>query len=114
MTTTQSLSRALLAVAVLIGAALPARAQMPAERPQYPPPPPERQAPAVERNLKTLDVLDFDVFSNQKWDRIRESHVQDILVPWPHGQETRGIEKHIEDPNALLVSAPDTTTKVHP
>src|SRR2546422_9211340 len=97
MTTTQALSRALRAVAVLIGAALPALAQTPAERPQYPPPPPERQAPAVERNLKTFDVLDFDVFSNQKWDRLRESHAQDILVTWPDGHETRGIEKRSEE-----------------
>ena len=114
MTTTQSLSRPLLAVAVLIGAALPALAQTPAERLQYPPPPPERQAPAVERNLKTFDVLDFDVFSNQKWDRLRESHALDILVTWPDGHETRGIEKHIQDLKALFVWAPDITIKVHP
>jgi len=114
MTTTQSLSRPLLAVAVLIGAALPALAQTPAERLQYPPPPPERQAPAVERNLKTFDVLDFDAFSNQKWDRLRESHAQDIVVTWPDGHETRGIEKHIQDLKALFVWAPDITIKVHP
>src|SRR6266478_5829569 len=114
MTTTQPLSRALLAVAVLIGAALPAVAQTPAERPQYPPPPPERQAPAVERNLKTFDVLDFDVFSNQKWDRLHESHAKDIVVTWPDGHETKGIDKHIEDLKALFVFAPDITIKVHP
>src|SRR5205823_12826773 len=94
MTTTQSLSRPLLAVAVLIGAALPALAQTPAERLQYPPPPPERQAPAVERNLKTFDVLDFDAFSNQKWDRLRESHAQDIVRPGPAGAQPRGTAKH--------------------
>src|SRR6059058_812029 len=114
MTTTQALSRALRAVAVSIGAALPALARTPAERLQYPPPPPERQAPAVERNLKTFDVLDFDVFSNQKWDRLRESHAQDIVVTWPDGHETRGIEKHIQDLKALFVWAPDITIKVHP
>jgi SnoaL-like polyketide cyclase len=114
MTTTQSLSRALLAAAVLVGAAVPALAQTPAERPQSPPPPPERQAPAVERDLKTFDVLDFDVFSNQKWDRLEESHAQDIVVTWPDGHETRGIEKHIEDLKALFVWGPDITIKVHP
>ncbi len=50
--------------------------QTPAERPQFPPPKPEVQPPAVEANLKTFDVLDFDVFSNQKWDRLQESHAQ--------------------------------------
>ena len=66
-----------------------ASAQTPAERPQFPPPKPEVQAPAVESNLKTFDVLDFDVFSNQKWDRLQESHAQDIIVTWPDGHDTR-------------------------
>src|SRR5260370_290237 len=91
-----------------------ASAQMPAERPQFPPPKPEAQAPAVETNLTTFDVLDFDVFSNQKWDRLHESHAQDIIVTWPDGHETRGIDKHIEDLKALFVYAPDITIKVHP
>ena len=52
------------AVAALLALAGPAFAQSSAEHPTTPPPAPERQAPAVERNLKTFDVLDFDVFSN--------------------------------------------------
>lgn len=39
--------------------------------PKYPAPPHEKQAPAVEKTLKTFDVLDFEVFSNQKWDRLQ-------------------------------------------
>src|SRR2546425_1204851 len=89
-------------------------AQPPPGRPQPPPPNPEAQAPAVEVNLKTFDVLDFDVFSNQKWDRLHESHAPDIIVTWPDGHETRGIDKHIEDLKALFVYAPDITIKVHP
>src|SRR6266496_6440821 len=89
-------------------------AQTPAERPQFPPPKPEVQPPAVEVNLKTFDVLDFDVFSNQKWDRLQESHAKDIVVTWPDGHETKGIDKHIEDLKALFVFAPDITIKVHP
>ena len=91
-----------------------ASAQAPAEHPQFPPPKPEPQAHAVEANLKTFDVLDFDVFSNQKWDRLQESHAQDIIVTWPDGHETRGIAKHIEDLKAVFVYAPDITIKVHP
>jgi len=26
-----------------------------------------------------FDILDFDVFSNQKWDRLHESHADDIV-----------------------------------
>src|SRR2546422_11764716 len=90
---------------------VPAPAQPPAERPHSPPQNPEAQAPAVEGNLKTFDVLDFDVFSNQKWDRLHESHAPDIIVTWPDGHETRGIDKHIEDLKALFVYAPDITVK---
>src|SRR5438309_862509 len=55
--------------------------QSPAENPTTPPPPHEKQAPAVEKNLKVFDTLDFDVFSNQKWDRLHESHAKDIVGP---------------------------------
>jgi len=79
-----------------------------------PPPPPQKQAAEVEKHLKNFDVLDFDVFSNQKWDRLGESHAKDIVVTWPDGHETHGIEKHIEDLKALFVYAPDLKIKVHP
>src|SRR3989441_3294767 len=102
------------AVLMAVGLAGSALAQSPAERPLTPAPAPERQAPAVERNLKVFDVLDFDVFSNQKWDRLHESHAKDIVVTWPDGHETQGIAKHIEDLKALFVFAPDITIKVHP
>jgi hypothetical protein len=89
-------------------------AQTAAENPTTPPPIPERQAPRVERNLRVFDNLDFDVFSNQKWDRLGESHASDIVVTWPDGHETRGIDKHIEDLKALFVFAPDIAIKTHP
>ena len=101
----------LIVVGALAGSAF---AQSPAEKPTTPPPAPERQAPAVEKNLKIFDVLDFDVFSNQKWNRLQESHAKDIVVTWPDGHETKGIDKHIEDLKALFVFAPDITIKVHP
>ena len=89
-------------------------AQTPAESPTTPPPKAERQAPKVEKNLKVFDTLDFDVFSNQKWDRLHESHARDIVVTWPDGHETKGIDKHIEDLKALFVFAPDITIKTLP
>jgi hypothetical protein len=88
--------RTTLAVAAFAWTAVAAQAQSLAESPTTPPPKPERQAPKVERNLKKFDTLDFDVFSNQKWDRLHESHAKDIVVTWPDGHETRGIDKHIE------------------
>ena len=65
-------------------------------------------------HIATFDTLDFDVFTNQKWDRLHESHSQDIIVHWPDGHQTKGIEKHIEDLKMLFVYAPDTRIKEHP
>jgi predicted ester cyclase len=79
-----------------------------------PPPPHQKQAPAVEKSLKIFDTLDFDVFSNQKWDRLGESHAKDIIVTWPDGHDTHGIEQHIKDLSAMFVYAPDIKIKVHP
>lgn len=68
----------------------------------------------VARNLATFDTLDYVVFSGQDWDRLAESHHQDIIVTWPDGHETRGIEKHLEDLKAMFVYAPDIQIKEHP
>ena len=111
MTNTFRMTLVAAAFAALGGSA---NAQTPAENPTTPPPPHERQALAVERNLHTFDTLDFDVFSNQKWDRLGESHAKHIVVTWPDGHETKGIDRHIEDLKALFVFAPDIAIKVHP
>ena len=64
--------------------------------------------------LATFDTLDFDVFSNQKWPRLSESHATDIVVTWPDGHETNGIARHIEDLKGMFVYAPNTNIAVHP
>ncbi len=66
------------------------------------------------RNLATFDTLDFDVFTNQKWDRLKESHAPDIVVHWPDGHQTKGIDVHIADLKAMFVFAPDTRIETHP
>jgi hypothetical protein len=65
-------------------------------------------------NLETFDTLDYIVFSNQEWVRMHESHADDIVVFWPDGHHTNGLQKHIEDLKALFVYAPDTRIKQHP
>lgn len=104
----------LLALPLLAALSVPALAETPWENPLTPPPAPEAQAPDVEKNLQVFDTLDFDVFSNQKWDRLSESHSEDIVVTWPDGHETKGLAKHTEDLKALFVFAPDITIKEHP
>lgn len=66
------------------------------------------------KHIETFDTLDFDVFSNQKWDRLSESHADDIIVSWPDGHDTKGIDVHIEDLKKLFVHAPDTAARIHP
>jgi predicted ester cyclase len=102
-------------LALLAGAlAAQAAEQSPVEAPKYPAPAHEKQVPNVERHLKTFDTLDFDVFSNQKWERLGESHAKDIIVTWPDGHEAKGIEQHIQDLKDMFVYAPDITIKTHP
>jgi hypothetical protein len=76
--------------------------------------PADQQPDRVAERLRTFDTLDFDVFSNQKWDRLAESHASDIVVTWPDGHETQGIARHIEDLKSMFVYAPDTRIAVHP
>jgi len=74
----------------------------------------EDERSAVQNNIKTFDTLDFTVFSNQDWVRLHESHSKDVIVNWPDGHQTIGIEKHIEDLKSMFVYSPDTKIKVHP
>ena len=74
----------------------------------------EAEERIVKAHIVTFDTLDFDVFTHQKWDRLHESHSKDIIVHWPDGHQTRGIDKHIEDLKAMFVYAPDTRIEVHP
>lgn len=68
----------------------------------------------VSRNLATFDDLDYNVFSNQKWDELKKSHSPNIVVHWPDGRVTKGIDQHIADLKAMFVYAPDTRIKQHP
>ena len=64
--------------------------------------------------LATFDTLDYAVFSGQQWDRISESHAPDIVVTWPDGRETTGIDTHIEDLKGMFLFAPNTSIQEHP
>src|SRR6266566_2025599 len=105
---------ALLSFALSMGLVPSANAQSMIENPPTPAPMHEKQDPAVEKNLKVFDTLDFDVFSNQKWDRLKESHAPDIVVTWPDGHDTHGLPQHIEDLKAMFVAIPDLKIVEHP
>jgi predicted ester cyclase len=69
---------------------------------------------AVQAHLEIFDDLDFNVFTNQKWDEFSRSHAQDILVHYPDGHTTKGLDAHIAELKPMFVFAPDTRIKVHP
>ena len=74
----------------------------------------EQAEQLAQVHLDRFDDLDFNVFSNQDWVRLHESHAEDVLVHWPDGREVRGLEQHIRDLSTMFVYAPDTRIKVHP
>ena len=71
-------------------------------------------AALVDKYLNKFDTLDFTVFTGQQWARLHESHAKDIIVYWPDGHFTTGIEKHIEDLKFMFSYAPDTEIHEHP
>src|SRR5690349_3410116 len=67
-----------------------------------------------EQHLETFDDLDYNVFTNQLWSELRRSHAQDIVVHWPDGHTTTGINEHIADLDAMHAFAPDLRVTQHP
>jgi hypothetical protein len=78
------------------------------------PPFPMNLTAGERANLETFDTLDFDVFSNQDWARLGESHAPNIRVHFPDGHYTDGIDKHIADMTAWFQWAPDLRVDAHP
>lgn len=67
-----------------------------------------------QKNLANFDDLDFNVYSNQKWDEFHKSHSPDIVVHYPDGHITSGLEAHFPELTPQFVFAPDTKIKSHP
>jgi len=74
----------------------------------------EAEARRVAKHFQIFDDLDFNVFSNQRWSELHRSHHKNIVVYWPDGRTTTGIEAHIKDLETMFVYAPDTRIKEHP
>jgi predicted ester cyclase len=69
---------------------------------------------ATQLNLAKFDDLDFNVFSGQKWDQLGKSHARDVVVHWPDGHVTTGLDQHEHDLQAMFAWAPDTRITDHP
>src|ERR1700730_15157329 len=67
-----------------------------------------------QEHLKQFDTLDFDIYTNQKWERFKENHSPDILVHYPDGHTTKGLAAHIAELKPQFAIAPDTRIQEHP
>lgn len=69
----------------------------------------------TEHRLMVFDTLDYDFYSNQKWDMFNHSHADNITVYYPDGNITKGLyPQHIDMLTPMFVFAPDTKIKQHP
>jgi len=93
----------LIAVVVVAGAPLSAVRAAPAE-----------VSPNVIKLMQRFDQLDFDAFSRQDWKLFSEIHCPDVVVTFPDGHVTHGIEKHVEDIGQMFVSTPNMHVSSHP
>jgi len=110
-----TLSAALaLSVAALAHAAPPATGNWPATQAGQTAPKVANLPPELARNLANFDDLDFRVYTNQQWQDLHKSHTKDVLVHWPDGHTTQGIDKHIEDLKYMWSFAPDNRIQEHP
>lgn len=65
--------------------------------------------------LLVFDTLDYDFYSNQKWDKFNHSHADNIKVYYPDGSVTEGLyPKHIDMLTPMFAFAPDTKIQEHP
>jgi hypothetical protein len=69
---------------------------------------------AVEANIASFDHLDFVSFNQQDWETFNKIHASNVLVGWPDGRETRGIEEHSRDVEFVFTYAPDVKITDHP
>jgi len=69
----------------------------------------------TEMRLAKFDTLDFEYYSNQKWDMFTHNHADNIKVYYPDGSVTTGLyPQHIDAIKGQFVFAPDTKIKTHP
>lgn len=69
----------------------------------------------TEKRLAMFDTLDYEYYSNQKWDMFKHNHADNIKVIYPDGMVTTGLyPQHIDMLTPMFVFAPDTKIKEHP
>jgi hypothetical protein len=72
------------------------------------------QTPEEKANLERFDKLDFEAWNNRNWTLFREIHAPDVLVVDFNGNETKGIEQHVQWAMAAISFAPESKVLAHP
>lgn len=69
----------------------------------------------TQERLRRFDSLDFQFYSNEKWDSLAISHDANIKVYYPDGTTTTGLfPQHIDKLTPMFAFAPDTKITSHP
>ncbi|MBS9438256.1 hypothetical protein EAE91_14190 [Photorhabdus noenieputensis] len=66
----------------------------------------------LAKNLANFDDLDFRVYTNQKWNELQKSHAENIIVHYPDGSITQGLQAHID--KLKVSTSPDIQITEHP
>jgi predicted ester cyclase len=72
------------------------------------------QTEAERANLANFDDLDFNVYTGAHWDQFNRSHAENIVVHYPDGSTTTGLEDHLNMLRPQFEFAPDTRIQQHP
>lgn len=68
----------------------------------------------ISKQIEIFDDLDFNVYTYQKWDELKKSHSNNIIVHYPDGHITKGLNDHITELKKSFVFAPDSRVTAHP
>jgi SnoaL-like polyketide cyclase len=112
--TSKLIPGALVAALLAAAPAMAAETRWPGTQAGVPAPKATGVPAELRQNLATFDDLDFRVYTGQQWQDLHLSHSQDVIVHWPDGHTTQGIERHIEDLKVMFTFAPDNRILEHP
>jgi len=71
-------------------------------------------AAEIKRRMGVLDNMDFVVWTNQEWNKIPESHADNVIAVYPDGRVSKGLKQHTEDMKWMFTWAPDSRIREHP
>ena len=67
----------------------------------------------IDERAGHLEALDFQVLSHRDWTRLKQSHAKNVVVHWPDGRRTEGLNDHLVELKQLIVHAQDIRVRAH-